>query len=159
MKGASFEREAINLLSSRGHLVFPSEVKEDIYKKIDFYVQSRIDGVTYSFDAKSMKALQRGGPLQDEWAWVEWRGVTGHPGWLVEGSQFIMFERREQVLLVRREQLLEFCKARTDLERRASRPTSAQYLGYSRVGREDLISLFAFKDLDIPYRTIPKIQD
>lgn len=152
-RGRDFESRARSVLEANGYVTSDSTKVEDIYHHIDFWAVGS-DGCRYGFDAKSMKRLSRSGAVQDEWAFVEWRNVVGRPGWLVEGSDMLIFERSSTLQIVRRSDLLEFCRLRVNRDLWVDRSCDAKYCMYNRSGRKDAISLFRFDDLDIPVRTL-----
>jgi len=154
-RGQKFEFEAMRILIREGYDPVRASEEDNIYRHVDFWAVGK-DGKSYGFDAKAMKSLNRGEAPQDEWTFVEWRGVTGYPGWLVEGCDILVFERSESVVLVRRLDLLSFCKKSTVMDRRVSRASESKYCIYSRSGRKDAISLFRFDDLDIPTKVFRK---
>ncbi len=152
-RGRDFESRARAVLESYGYVTSDSTDIEDIYHHVDFWAVGS-DGCTYGFDAKSMKRLSRSGDTQDEWTFVEWRNVVGRPGWLLEGSDMIAFERARALQIVRRSDLLEFCRRRVNRSLWVDRSSDAKYCMYTRPGRKDAISLFRFDDLDIPTKTL-----
>ena len=152
-RGRDFEAQARSILERNGYETKGSTDMEDIYQHVDFWAVGS-DGHTYGFDAKSMKRLSRSQPVQDEWSFVEWRNVVGKPGWLVEGSDMIAFERSDGMLIVRRLDLLQFCRRHVNRDVWVDSACESRYCMYSRPGRKDAISLFRFNDLDIPTRTM-----
>lgn len=154
-RGRVFEDLARSILEREGYETQKSTQEEDIYAHVDFWAVGK-DGKAYGFDAKARKSLSRGEAAQDEWAFVEWRNVKGFPGWLVQGCDILIFERASDIVLLKRERLLEFCRARTMFSKTVSRAADAKYCVYSRPQRDDLISLFRFEDLNIPMRVFLK---
>jgi hypothetical protein len=154
-RGKRFERLARDILEREGYETRESTTEEDVYKHTDFWSVGK-DGRVYGVDAKARKSLKRGDAAQDEWTFVEWRNTHGYPGWLVKGCDILCFERLEDILLVKREDLLDFCTQRTNRELFVDKASDAKYCVYSRPNRKDVISLFRFSDLDIPCRTFNK---
>jgi hypothetical protein len=154
-RGLNFESLARSILERAGYETQKSTMEDDIFQHVDFWAVGK-DGKSYGFDAKAMKSLTRGAPPQDEWAFVEWRGVSGFPGWLLKGCDILVFEREKDILLIRRSDLLDFCKRKTDDRRIVRNSCDAKYCMYSRQGRKDKISLFKFSDLDVPFRVFIK---
>ena len=154
-RGQAFENAARAVLERNGYETHTSTMGDDIYRHVDFWAVG-IDGRSHGFDAKAMKSLEHGGPVQDEWAVVEWLNVGGAPGWLVRGCDLLVFERVSEIVVVRRDDLLQFCRRRTDRGRWATHLGDARYCLYRRVGRRDAISLFRFSDLDIPTKVFEK---
>lgn len=154
-RGHEFESVARNILEREGYETQKSSLEDDIYKHVDFWAVGN-DGRAYGFDAKAMKSLSRGNPVQDEWAFVEWRNVYGGAGWLVRGCDILVFERESDIILMRRSALLDFCRRKTRRNVRAQRACEAMYCVYTREGRRDEISLFKFSDLDISVKVFER---
>lgn len=154
-RGSAFEQEARRILEREGYETQKSTMEDDIYNGVDFWAVGN-DGRAYGFDAKAMKRKRRGSEIQDEWAFVEWRNVYGYPGWLAHGCDILVFERASDIVLVRRNCLLDFCKRMTNFDRYAPSANLAEYCLYSRPGRKDAISMFRFKDLDVQHRVYKK---
>jgi len=156
-RGSAFEQEARRILEREGYETQKSTTEDDIYNGVDFWAVGN-DGKAYGFDAKAMKRKTRGSEIQDEWAFVEWYNVRGYPGWLTHdsGCDILVFERENDILLVRRICLLDFCNRRTNINKYVTAADLAEYSMYSRPGRKDLISMFRFQDLDVPFLTYPK---
>jgi hypothetical protein len=145
-RGFQFEDRAMNIFRENGHSVEKATQDEDMKQHIDFWAVGK-DGVRYSFDAKAMRSLVRGGPLQDTWVVVEWKNVLGNPGSIYGAQDFFVFERMSSILLVRRDYLLTFAQQRVDFKKVVHRSDYALYGVYSRKGRNDLISQINLDDL------------
>jgi len=154
-RGNAFETEARRILEREGYETQKSTMEDDLYNGTDFWAVGN-DGKAYGFDAKAMKRKNRCDDIQDEWTFVEWYNVRGYPGWLTHGCDILVFEREVDILLVRRECLLDFCSRKTDFKKRVYSANQAEYCVYTRSGRKDVISLFRFQDLDVPYKTFTK---
>ncbi len=153
-RGEIFETKARRIFEREGYETQKATPEEDYYKGIDFWAVGS-DGKRYSFNAKSMKRKSRSSKLQDEWTFVEWLN-WGHPGWITRGCDILVFERRYEILAVRRTCLLDFCNRKTDFEKCVQNADQSEYCLYSRPGRRDVISMFKFNDLDVPYITYMK---
>jgi hypothetical protein len=145
-RGGRFEDDVIALFTSLGYAAEKATAEEDMRLHIDFWATG-LDGARHSFDAKSMRSLSRGGPQQDEWVAVEWRGVRGTPGSIYGAQEFFAFERRDSVMIVPRAALLEFSLARVSMDVRVERSDYALYKTYTRSGRQDLISWVRLADM------------
>lgn len=144
-RGSSFEATAMSVLRNNGHEVTPSSELENKRQHIDFWAVGK-DCKRYSFDAKAMRSLFRGGPKQDVWVVIEWRNVFGGLGSIYGDQDFFIFERARTVEIIRREDLLLFGKANVDLNKKSSFAKDAKYCAYTRSGRKDLISLVSLDD-------------
>jgi len=157
-RGQEFEQTAMGILRENGYSVENATLDENKYQKIDFWAVGK-DAKRYSFDAKAMRSLVRGGPLQDEWVVVEWKNVIGLPGSIYGKQDFFVFERMNTILIVRRTGLLEFAKSRVDFTKIANRSDAAFYGVYTRHGRSDLISQINLNDLPTTFtRAFPRSQ-
>ena len=77
---------------------------QDMHEHWD--VQGTLDGKLLKFDIKGMKKVNRwDNKKQDDIAWVEGTNVRGKPGWVKGRADYIVFERVDCWLLVKREQL------------------------------------------------------
>jgi hypothetical protein len=146
LRGLRFENSLIRLFTQLGFPAERASAEEDRRKHIDVWATGT-DGIRHSFDAKAMRSLSRGGPLQDAWVAVEWRGSGGGPGSIYGAQEFFAFERLGGVLIVVREDLLAFSLERVALHERVDRADYALYKTYSRRGRDDLISWVNVNDL------------
>lgn len=113
----------------------------------DFFAYSSTWGRWLTIDAKAMKRVTRGGPLQDELTYIEWRSTGGKPGWLLAGADVIVFERFDDLVLIPRVDLLEFATMRVERSLVVTKPHDSLYAVYTRTGRKDEISLIRLRDL------------
>ena len=85
-------------------LMHPSQTQRS--QHIDF-VMSGLDKskivTTVTLDIK-----YRGKKKSDAWQWLEFRNPAGKTGWLYQASDFIVFERRKDFILVNRKSLVEW---------------------------------------------------
>ena len=87
---------------------------------------------------KARSRLRRRDVLpQDEWHWVELRGIVDD-GWLFGGrAEFIAFQTADTFLLVRRTDLIAHVRHHVDPESRVSRQSEAEYRVYHRRDRDE----------------------
>ena len=145
-RGLGFEERAMDVFRENGYSVKKATPEEDKRQHIDFWATGK-DGAQYSFDAKAMRSLVRGGPLQDSWVVVEWKNVIGNKGSIYGVQDFFVFERTNSLLLVRRSGLLKFAQERVNFNKQVHRSDYALYAVYTRKGRQDLISQINLDDL------------
>jgi len=127
-------------------IVRKSSLSEDRYKHIDFFLEQ--DHFKYSVDVKARKKTARGDvKVNDEWTWIEFKNVLGRKGWLYGEADFIGFEREDDFLLINRQKLIEYCDEKVDLETIVAKAYNAEYKGYQRKGRKDLITRVRMDDL------------
>lgn len=147
-RGRAFEEEAKRILAANGLSIRDSTPEQDYLLHADFYAFSKKWGRWVSVDAKAMKRRSRNGePPQDTYAYIEWLNTAGFDGWTVKGADVILFERNNDMLCIAREDLLAFCEARVDKEKRVTSARDCLYCTYSRDGRGDLISMIRLDDL------------
>lgn len=145
-RGFAFEDRVIHTFRGMGYSANKSSEAEDMRQHIDLWAEG-VDGKWHSFDAKAMRSLSRGGPLQDLWVAIEWRGVGGGPGSIYGSQEFFVFERAHGLTIVPRAALLEFGLARVDRTAFVHRSDYALYKLYTRKGRKDLISWVSLDDM------------
>jgi len=152
-RGCVFEDFAASTLRQNGHFVRKASDYENRVKHIDFWAQG-FDKKEYSFDAKAMRSLFRGGPLQDEWVVIEWKNVFGNKGSVFGEQDFFVFERFKSLDIVRRSDLEFFGRREVNFAKRARSASEAKYCVYTRDGRNDLISLVRLDDIEISKRRV-----
>jgi hypothetical protein len=95
-----------------------------------------------------MKRINRSDPsVQDDTTYVEWLNTAGYDGWMVKGADVIIFERKDSILIISREDLLSFCEEKINKDLRVDSARECLYKVYSRQGRSDLISMIRLDDL------------
>jgi hypothetical protein len=86
----------------------------------------------------------------DKWQWIELKNAKGKPGWLYQESDFIVFERKRDFLLVNRKNLVSWLnlthKVRYDLPT-VSKPWQAKYRLYTRPEKREVITQIQSRDL------------
>lgn len=135
------------LAESKGFTVEKSSIKTDIHSHIDYYITK--DNKTTSFDVKCEKG--------DEKIYVEFMNVQGNLGWIYGDQQCIAFVFANEIIIVKRRDLLNFMQSKMDV---ASKPTKtsiesyfrvygeeAYYKTFRRYGREDVVVLIPKSDL------------
>ena len=111
----------------------------DIHHHYDLNINANIE-------IKGMKALSRGEEVQDEYHWIELKGVVDD-GWLYNShADLIAFEMKSKWLMVRPSDLISYCQRFVQHEH-VKRPQEAIYKVYSRPNRQDEITLIPTKDL------------
>lgn len=111
----------------------------DIHHHYDLNINANIE-------IKGMKALSRGADVQDEYHWIELKGVADD-GWLYNShADLIAFEMKDKWVMVRPSVLISYCQRFVQHEH-VERPQESIYKVYSRKGRQDEITLIPTKDL------------
>ena len=132
------------LAEVRGYEVFPSPPHININNHIDYYLYK--NGKTISVDIKSGKKINRSNLYaQEEWVWIELKNVKGQRGWLYGDAIYIAFEIEEGFFIVKRKQLENLVENLIE-NTYVSKAEDAKYKKYTRVGREDILTLMTLKD-------------
>ena len=101
-----------------------------------------------TFDVKALGRVSRGDTdTQDERRWLELNNVAGRVGWLLaEKLDYLAFERADDFIIVRREDLKELAKSLCQFEY-VDCPLDALYNLYQRRGRKDLLTVIRTDDI------------
>ena len=140
-RGQKLEDEFFELVKMRDPNARRATPKEQ-YRHIDF--------VTYfgTIDVKSKKRIGRAdGDEQDTIVWLEYKNVQGKEGWLVSEVDILAFERDDDFILVRRSILHDMANSLCNLKDMVDKTSDALYKGYTRRGREDLITQVKMRDI------------
>ena len=149
-EGKSAEDEFSRLAKLRGFLVKPANGMEQ-FDHVDFHLTSEEeDGLmTAMVDVKARKRKKRSDSyVQDEWIWVEFKNVRGKDGWLYGLADFIAFETEESFILSFRKELVDWCESKIDLKDKVYSAEEAEYMPYTRKGKQDLISMIQLRDIE-----------
>ena len=116
-----FKRAAIN----RGYIVSKSDPPSDRDDHWDYLIESADESLRV--EVKAIKKVRRSDPApQDEWVWIEIKGVRrDDPGWLHGKADIMAFETKRSFLLVDREELVKFVNNNTDKSCQVFRPEDA----------------------------------
>ena len=118
---------------------------------VNFHLTSEEeDGLmTAMVDVKARKRKKRSDSyVQDEWIWVEFKNVRGKDGWLYGLADFIAFETEESFILSFRKELVDWCESKIDLKDKVYSAEEAEYMPYTRKGKQDLISMIQLRDIE-----------
>ena len=149
-EGKSAEDEFSRLAKLRGFLVKQATGMEQ-FDHVDFHLTSEEeDGLmTAMVDVKARKRKKRSDSyVQDEWIWVEFKNVRGKDGWLYGLADFIAFETEESFILSFRKELVDWCESKIDLKDKVYSAEEAEYMPYTRKGKQDLISMIQLRDIE-----------
>jgi len=122
-----------------------ADSKQDMFEHWD--VKGILDGELLKFDVKGMKKINRlDQNTQDDYTWIEGTNVRGRPGWIKGKADYIVFERKDYWLIVKRKELFEFICNK--LEENNFKKGKGIYEIYQRQGRLDKITMVPFKDIE-----------
>ena len=143
-----------NLAELRGFKVEIATGIEQI-DHVDFHLTSNEE----EGEMTAMIDLKRGSnkDCHKDWVWIEFKNVQGKDGWIHGISDFIAFEERNYFLLCFRKELCDWCLEKVDLNVFSPTQDEAEYIAFSRKGKQDLISKVLLEDLkDLPHSQVWK---
>ena len=121
---------------------------EEIKLHYDYVVEFRNKNkLTYNrIEVKSMKSRSRGKPVDPNVIYLEYKNVSGGPGWIYGSSDFIAFEQPKCFILVLTKDLVNFAEDRIK-EIRLVKKSGIFNTLYSRKNRNDLVGCFKLEDI------------
>lgn len=144
--GQNAESGFESLAQKRGWTVTQASKEGNIEDHYDYEIAQ--DSRRFRVDVKSKKRVaRRGGSVQDEFIWVEFRTVRGTKGWLFGSADLIAFETHSGFKIVERKALVRLINKLVN-HIKAEKPEDAPYKVYTRKGRPDEITLIKTSDLD-----------
>jgi hypothetical protein len=136
-----FEKLAI----SRGLKIKKANYNQQL-AHIDFILTDKNDNV-HLLDVKARKKLSRNSEeFEDELVWIELKNVIGDDGWLYGSSDFIVFERELDFVIVPRVNLIKICDSLITNET-VTVSSNALYKLYTRKNRQDVLSIIKMSDI------------
>jgi len=118
--------------------------KQDMFEHWD--VKGILNGKLSKFDVKGIRKINRYDKnKQDDITWIEGTNVHGYPGWIKGKADYIVFERLEEWLIVKRESLLKLVNKK--LEENNFEKGKGIYKIYQREGRKDKLTMVPFDDI------------
>lgn len=132
---------------NHGWAVAEASPSQDRYEHFDFVISK--NGQRARIEVKSARQfpIAVNGRMTTRFVLVEFRGITGHDGWLYGNADFIAFERPEGFLLVGRNKLIQLADELVS-DDRASRKENMFHKLYSREGRDDLVSALSIEEVE-----------
>lgn len=113
---------------------------------IDFILTNE-KNQSFLFDIKARKKVSRtSDSYSDDLVWVEFKNVAGNQGWLYGASDYIVFERENDFVIVPRRNLVSLCE-RIVSNVIVDKSKDCLYKKYSRKDRKDEISLIKMNDI------------
>ena len=158
-EGQESELKFSQLAKLRGFLVEPATGMEQ-FDHIDFHLTSEEeDGtMTAMIDVKARKRINRNDDeFDDEWLWIEFKNVRGKQGWIYGVADFIAFEIKDSFILSYRKELCDWCLDHVDIKNIVKNAQEAEYVAYSRKGKQDLIARILTEDvIKLPHSQVWK---
>lgn len=113
---------------------------------IDF-ILTNTKNQSFFFDVKARKKISRASTdFSDDLVWIEFKNVAGNQGWLYGSSDYVVFERENDFVIVPRVNLVSLCE-RIVSNIKVDKSKDCLYKKYSRKDRQDEISLIKMKDI------------
>lgn len=133
------------IILKHGLKIIKANVSSNKYSHYDFKIE--YNNRFYSVDVKAQKKVSRRDNQLTDKLWIEFRGITGKPGWLVGKADFIAFGLNNKFLLVDRGELVELVERKVNLTLKVHAASDALYAIYTRNGREDVLTMILAEDL------------
>ena len=113
---------------------------------IDFVLTNE-KNQSFLFDIKARKKVSRtSDSYSDDLVWIEFKNVAGNQGWLYGASDYLVFERENDFVIVPRTNLASLCE-RLVSNIKVSSSKDCLYKKYTRKDRKDEISLIKMDDI------------
>jgi len=140
LEGTETERRFKRVLEGYDKKVKLSSYEEDLREHWDFKVGSK------KIDVKARKRLRRHDTGYDDIRlYVEFRGITGHPGWIYGEADYIAFERPKGFVMVERQELAILAEK---LIKKEWSPFPTLYKAYRRKSRpKECVGMIKYADL------------
>lgn len=155
-----------NSFDFSGQNQFSGEKAEDLFEKIALQKKLKVQKATvrqqlshidfiltnaknqsFFFDVKARKKISRSSEsFSDDLIWIEFKNVAGNEGWLYGASDYIVFERENDFVIVPRTNLVSLCE-RLVSNTRVDKSKDCLYNKYTRKDRKDELSLIKMEDI------------
>lgn len=144
-QGQSAESLFVELAKKHGHRVTPANSYQERIEHWDFLLTKEKN---LRVEVKSLKtfAVLHNGRMTKDFLLIEWKGVSGHDGWIWGKADLIAFERQDGFYMVPRKTLLELGEKLCSQEW-VDRRENMLYKQYGRKDREDCVSAILLGDL------------
>lgn len=114
---------------------------------IDFILTDKNNKSCF-LDVKACKKNSRSSKdVNEDVVWIEFKNVAGNTGWLYGVSDFIVFERENDFVIVPKKPLILLCERLVNKNIIVDKPQDALYNIYTRKNRKDQISLIKMTDI------------
>jgi hypothetical protein len=145
VSGETAENIFEELAASRGLKVKKANYDQQL-AHIDFILTDKKNNI-HLLDIKARKKISRNSSsFSDDLVWIELKNVIGNDGWLYGCSDYIVFERENDFVIVPRVNLIKICDSLITNER-VNSSSEALYKLYTRKNRKDLLSIIKMSDI------------
>jgi hypothetical protein len=144
--GKNAEEGFVTLMESKGWKITPATRDQDMIEHWDFLLEK--EETKIKVEVKSEKRINRGdNETQSEWIWCELQNVRGDIGWLYGKSDYLAFQRGDKYHFINRETLVGIVESLIKSEY-VTQAINAKYKMYRRHGRNDLLTMINFADIE-----------
>lgn len=144
--GESAESSFVTLLAKKGK-VYEATASEQM-QHFDFVLETP-EGKEWKYEVKARKRIARGdSEVNDDTVYLEFLNVRGNLGWLYGKADFLVFERASDFVIVDRLKLVTMAESKCQVSHKVSSPSQCLYKGYTRYGRNDLVSRVLMTDIE-----------
>ncbi len=156
IRGNSFEELFKSMAIARGFTVRNASSNEDRFDHFDFQLSNfNVNPIIphTRYECKAMKKLRRqDAKPQDEWIMIEFKGISGHKGWLYGLADYLAFEQSADVIIVPRLSLVKLAEKLISQNKWVNNSADAKYCCYARNDRpEEKVGMIMNADiLDLP---------
>ena len=134
------------IATGMGYKITPATRNQDIYEHFDRILQK--DGKKFTVQIKSKKRVSSSDAnLQDEFIWVQYQSVHGHPGWMFGKADYIALQMTSYFLLIKRQTLLSVADSLIDKSKVVFSTNGALYKLYQRIDNQYCADKISAKDL------------
>jgi dipeptidyl aminopeptidase/acylaminoacyl peptidase len=152
LHGERAEKSFKEILINEGFTVKDATVPEQ-KTHVDF-IATKNNQIT-RYDVKARKRVNRqDDKYQDDLIWIEIQNIWGGLGWLFGASDYIVFEREKDFVVVDRQKLADFVTVHCNLRKNARYADEALYARYQRFGRKDCLTMIRGEDVQGLAKTI-----
>lgn len=144
-EGINAEETFLRAIKRRFSFIRKANTEEDTRKHWDYLLSN--NGVEFTVDVKAHKHKWRGGPLLENYYWIEWKNVWGNKGWIDGEADFIAFFYFDKIYFYNRCELRDRAREMVNFNKQATKASEAIHCVYTRPNRKDLTSMISIQGL------------
>jgi hypothetical protein len=135
--GSLSENRFYQAMEKRGYRCLKTDKETDIHQHIDFFIVGKKKNVTVDVKGNNYRNS----------IWIEFKNVTGKPGWIYGNADYIVFDFTDlqYFIFVDREELLQYCTENVKKEITTLEHCTRKL--YTRTDRKDLLTRLELTDL------------